>query len=89
MNTRASRRGWTIVFSEEARQLRNGWKGPLIPFAFSVFMSVFTLLLSLDPEINVLSQRGLINLTLRTSLFLGIVTAVLLSANSFGGERDR
>ena len=54
-----------------------------------MFLSVFTLLLSLDPEINVLSQRGLINLTLQTSVLLGIVAAVLLGANSFSGERDQ
>ena len=89
MNLRASRQGWVIVFSAEARQLWLGWKGPLILFAFSVFLSVFTLLLSLDPEINVLSQRGLINLTLQTSVLLGIMAAVLLGANSFSGERDQ
>ncbi|RPJ38946.1 MAG: hypothetical protein EHM35_03435, partial [Planctomycetaceae bacterium] len=81
--------GWRVVMSTEMRQLWLGWKGPLLLFAFSLFLSVNIALLANDPEINESSHPKIINLTINEIVLAGSVMAVLLGANAFSGERDR
>jgi ABC-2 type transport system permease protein len=89
MNNKAAQPGWLVVLSTELRHLWLGWRGPLLLFAFSIFLSGYILLLAIDPEVNVLSHLRMINLTIQASVMIGILAVVLLGANSFSGERDQ
>lgn len=81
--------GWIVVMSTELRRLWLGWRGPLLLFVFTVFLSVYVVLLALDPEMNVLSQRKIIDFTIQATVLVGIIVVLLLSADSFSGERDQ
>jgi ABC-2 type transport system permease protein len=81
--------GWQVVFTTEVRRLWLGWRGPLLLFAFSLFLTVYIVLLAADPEINVLSQRRMIGLTIQVTVLVGIFAVLLLGADSFSGERDQ
>ena len=79
---------WKIVLIEELRQLWGGWKGILFLFFFSLFLSFFTLSISLDPEINALSHAKWIFLMSKIITFGGMLATLLLSANSISGARE-
>ena len=90
MNNNETRQpGWQVVMTTELRRLWLGWRGPLLLFAFALFLSIYMVLLAFDPEINVLSQRKMINLTIQATVLVGIVVVLLLGADSFSGERDQ
>lgn len=81
--------GWKVVMKSELRQLWFSWKAPLLLLAFSLLLSIFVLLLTLDPEINVLSQAGMIHLVIQVTVLVGMFVVFLPSAHSFSGERDQ
>jgi ABC-2 type transport system permease protein len=83
----AKQPAWWVVSSTALSQL-SGWKGPLILLAFSVLLSVNTVLLVKNPELNVLTQVQIVDRTLHTAVLVGALMALLLGANSFSGERD-
>lgn len=89
MNQERAVAGWRVVLSLEARRLWLGWRGPALLLAFSVLLSAYVLMLSSDPEINVLSQRTMIAQVVRAAMLVGIVVVLLLGADSFSGERDQ
>jgi ABC-2 type transport system permease protein len=81
--------GWFIIFSTEFHRIWLGWRGLALLLGFSIILSLFTVLLSLDPEINVLSQRTMVELSLQATILTGIIAVVLLGADSVSGERDQ
>jgi ABC-2 type transport system permease protein len=81
--------GWQVVLTTELRRLWMGWWSPLLLLAFSLFLSVYILLLAADPEINVLSQRLMIDQTIQITVLAAIIAVLLLGADSFSGERDQ
>lgn len=89
MKPNRKRPGWMVVLSAEVRHLWLGRQGPLLLLIFSVFLSVYTTLLALDPEMNVLSPRNMTNVTLQSTILVGILVVLLLTANSVSGERDQ
>ena len=89
MKSKRSQPGWRVVMSTEVRRLWIGWRGSLLLLVFTIFLSVYIVLLAVNPEINVLSQRKLITFTIQATVLVGIVVVLLLSADSFSGERDQ
>jgi ABC-2 type transport system permease protein len=81
--------GWVVVMSTEMRRLWLGWRGPLLLTIFAVFLSVYIVLLAINPEMNVLSQRKMIDFTIQATVLVGIIAVLLLGADSFSGERDQ
>lgn len=81
--------GWQVVLSMELRRIWLGWQGPLLLLAFSVFLSVYIVLLAVDPEINVLSQHKMIDQSIQVTVLVGIVAVLLLGSDSISGERDQ
>lgn len=81
--------GWQVVFNAELRRLWSGWRGPLLLFIFSLFLSAYVVLLAANPEINVLSQRTMINQAIQVTVLVGILAVLLLGADAFSGERDQ
>lgn len=89
MNRNKGHAGWLVIFSTELRKLWLGWLGLALVLGFSIILSLFTILLSIDPEINVLSQRSMVELSLQATILIGIIAVVLLGADSVSGERDQ
>lgn len=89
MTTVSNHGGWRVVFATELRRLWRGWRGPMLLFAFSCFLSLFIVLLAADPEINVLSQRRMISLTIQVTVMVGMMAGLLLGADALSGERDQ
>ena len=89
MNGESGQSGWQVVLASELRRLWLGRWGPLLLLVFSIFLSVYIVILATDPELNVLSQRMIINQTIHVTELVGIVAVLLLGADSFSGERDR
>lgn len=89
MNQDTQQAGWQVVLSTELRRLWLGWRGPLLLLVFSLFLSIYVVILAADPEINVLSQQTMINQTIQVTVLVGIVAVLLLGADSFSGERDQ
>ena len=83
-----TRVGWQVVMTTQLRQIWLGWQGPLLLTAISLFMSVFVVALAANPEINVLSHRAMVDLTMQVTVLAGIVAVLVLGADSFSGERD-
>ena len=79
---------WKIILFKDLHHLWVGWKGILFLLIFSLFLSVYTLSLSINPEINAISQSNWINLTVRVIVLVGMIVILMLSANSISGERD-
>ena len=89
MKTNGKQPGWMVVLSTEARHLWLGRQGPLLLLIFSLFLSIYTTLVALDPEMNVLSPRSMTNVALQATILVGILVALLLTANAISGERDQ
>lgn len=88
MKTNNRKQGWRIILEEELRHLWFSGHGLSFLLIFSILLSIIMVLLSLDPEINVVSHLNLINLTVKIITLIGIAVTLLLSANSISGERD-
>lgn len=80
--------GWRVVLATELGRIWTGWRGPLLLFVFSLGLSAFVLALAFDTEINVLSQRNLVDLTVQATELTALVAVMLLGADSISGERD-
>jgi ABC-2 type transport system permease protein len=81
--------GWQVVLAAELRRIWLGWWGPLLLLVFSIFLSVYIVILAADPEMNVLSQRMMINQTVQIAEWVGVIVVLVLGADTFSGERDR
>ena len=89
MKTKPKQTGWVVVLSTEVRHLWSGWRGPLLLLIFSLLLSIYITLVALDPEMNVLSPQKMTNATLQTTILVGVLVTLLLTANSVSGERDQ
>jgi len=89
MNAANQQAGWRVVWITELQRLWLGPRGPLLLFVFSLFLSFYILLLAADPEINVISQRKMIDQTIQITILVGVFVALLLAADSISGERDQ
>jgi ABC-2 type transport system permease protein len=85
----APRRAWSIVAAQELRDLWLGARGLLLCIAFSALLSVITYLAATNQALNFLEQRESVNLTLQVAIAVGALLALLASADSISGERDR
>jgi len=89
---RAHTRGqgdWAVVATQESRDLWLSGRGPLLLFAFSVLLSVFTYLAATNQAINFLEQREAVDLTLQIAIAVGVLVTLLVSADAISGERER
>ena len=56
---------------------------------FSVFLSIFTILLATSEDLTRMTQTDMVGLLLQVTVSVGILLVLVLSADSFSGERDR
>ena len=80
---------WVVVAGQESRDLWLSGRGPLLLFAFSVLLSVFTYLAATNRAINFLEQREAVDQTLQIAIAVGVLVTLLVSADAISGERER
>ena len=81
--------GWIVVAGQELRDIWLTARGPMIVIASSVLLSLLTYLAAANRELNVVDQRDTVNLVAQIALVVGVVAALLFSADSISGERER
>ncbi len=80
---------WAVVAGQELRNLWLGGRGLLILVVFSAFLSIFMYLLAISEDLTRMTQTDLIGIVLQVTVSVGILLVLVLSADSFSGERDR
>src|SRR4029453_12717832 len=76
---------WAAVAGQESRDLWLSGRGPLLLFAFSVLLSVFTYLAATNRAINFLEQREAVDQTLQIAVAVGVLVTLLVSADAIRG----
>ena len=87
--TRPSPAGWSTVARQEIGELWLSSKGLTVLFAFSVLLAVLAYIASADAGINLLDARESVGVIVQTSIALGTLAALVVSADAISGERER
>ncbi|MDH4278194.1 MAG: ABC transporter permease [Acidimicrobiia bacterium] len=80
---------WTVIARQELMDLWAGGKGLSILFGFTLVLSILAYLASADAGINLLDARESVGLVVTTSIALGTLGAMVVSADAISGERER
>jgi ABC-2 type transport system permease protein len=80
---------WTVMARHELVDLWSGGKGLSILFGFTLLLSILAYLASADASINLLDARESVGLIVKTSIGLGTLAALVVSADAISGERER
>jgi ABC-2 type transport system permease protein len=81
--------GWLVVAGQECADLWRSGRGPLLLFLFSVLLSAVTDLTSTNLALNFLEQREAVNLVVQLAVAVGVLMAMIVSADAISGERER
>lgn len=80
---------WRIVASQELTDLWGGRKGLTVLFGFTILLSVLAYLAASDAGINLLDARESVGVVVQTAVGLGTLAALVVSADTISGERER
>ena len=78
-----------VVAAQECADLWRSGRGPLLLFLFSVLLSGVTYLTSTNQALNFLEQREAVNLVVQVAVAVGVLVALVVSADAISGERER
>jgi len=81
--------GTLVVAGQESRDLWVSGRGPLLLFGYSILLSAVTYMAGANLAINFLEQREAVNLVLQVAVTVGVLVALVVSADSISGERER
>lgn len=94
MTTATSQRGlapFNTISTVAIRELRDIWlggRGPIIILGLSILLTVITFLAATNKELNLLDQKGTVNLLVQLTMFIGVALTLLVSADAFSGQRE-
>jgi len=77
------------VAGQECREVWVGGRGPVLVFAFSLLLSVVTYLVGTGAVLNYLEQRETVSLLVQVAVGVGVLVALVVSADAVSGERER
>jgi ABC-2 type transport system permease protein len=86
---RPRRSQWAIVARHETAELWLSAKGLSVLFGFTLLLSILSYLASADAGINLLDARESVGVVVQTSIGLGTLAALVVSADAISGERER
>lgn len=81
-------RGWLVVAQEEFRNLWLEGRALVLLLGVSLLLSVVTYLVATNQELTLLSQVDTVNLTMHVTVAVGVVLALVMSADALSGERE-
>jgi ABC-2 type transport system permease protein len=84
-----ARPNWLVIARQETADLWLSAKGLSVLFAFTVSLAILSFLASADASINLLDARESVGVVVKTSIGLGTLTALVVSADAISGERER
>lgn len=84
-----ARRHWRIIARQELADLWLGSKGLSVLFGFTLLLAVLSYAASADAGINLLDARESVGIVVQTSIALGTLAALVVSADAISGERER
>jgi ABC-2 type transport system permease protein len=82
-------KGLAAIAEQELRDLWIGGRALLLSLAFSLLLSALAYLVATNTALNYLEQRESVNLTLQVAIAIGALLALLVSADTISGERER
>ena len=74
---------------QEIGELWRGAKGLAVLFGFSILLAVLAYIASADAGVNLLDARESVGVVVQTSIALGTLAALVVSADAISGERER
>jgi ABC-2 type transport system permease protein len=77
------------VAGQECRDLWVSGRGPLLLFGFAVLLSAVTYMTASNLAINFLEQREAVDLVLQVAVTVGVLVALVVSADGISGDRER
>lgn len=80
---------WAVVARAEIADLWLSAKGLSVLFAFSLLLALLSYVASADAGINLLDARESVGVVVQTSIGLGTLAALVVSADAISGERER
>lgn len=80
---------WRVVAGQECRDLWLNGRGPLLMVGFSVLLSVVSYATATNLALNFLEQREAVGLVLQVTVTVGVLLALVVSADGISGERER
>ena len=83
------RPSWLVVMRYELADLWLGTKGLSVLFAYSLALGLLAYLASANAGINLLDARESVGVLVQTSIGLGTLAALVVSADAISGERER
>ncbi len=83
------RPNWWIITRQETADLWLSSKGLSVLFGFTLLLTVLSYLASADAGINLLDARESVGIIVQTSIALGTLAALVVSADAISGERER
>jgi ABC-2 type transport system permease protein len=83
------RPAWTVIARQELIDLWFSSKGLSVLFGFTLLLAVLSYLASADAGINLLDARESVGVVVQTSIGLGTLAALVVSADAISGERER
>lgn len=82
-------RQWWIITRYELGDLWLSAKGLSVLFGFTLLLAILSYLASADAGINLLDARESVGVVVQTSIGLGTLAALVVSADAISGERER
>ena len=90
IQTSGSRRpAWWVIASGELKELWIGGKALMLMIVFSILLGILTWLLATNIELHLLSAKEMVFLTLQASIAMGLLSSLIIGADSISGERER
>ena len=88
--TSGSRRpAWLVISSGELKELWIGGKALMLMIVFSILLGIVTWLLATNIELHLLSAKEMVFLVLQASIAMGLLSSLIIGADSISGERER
>lgn len=84
-----ARPGWLVIARQETADLWSGLKGLTVLFVLATVLGLLSYLASIDAGINLLDARESVGIVVKTAVGLGTLAALVVSADSISGERER
>jgi ABC-2 type transport system permease protein len=78
-----------VVAGQEGRDLWIAGRAPLLLFAFGVLLSAITYFTAIDQSLNFLEHKEAVDFALQIAVGVGVLVALVVSADGISGERER
>ncbi len=80
---------WLVVVRQEITELWLSAKGLSVLFAVTVMLAILSYFATVDAGINLLDARESVGVLVQSSIGLGTLAALVISADAISGERER